>query len=96
MFARTEPQQLADQLKGIIGDVRTCTIDLQTDVGATRTLDGRLMLDGQPLANDARNGWTFLDDRTLLVHGAACEKILGDGERLEVHFPCVMDFAPPR
>jgi len=96
LFARTDPQQLADQLKGIIGDVRTCTIDLQTDVGAARSLDGRLVLDGQPLASDARNGWTFLDDRTLLIHGSACEKILGDGQRLEVHFPCVTDFAPPR
>lgn len=96
LFARTDPQQLADQLKGIIGDVRTCTIGLQTDVGAARTLDGRLVLDGQPLANDARNGWTFLDDRTLLVHGSACEKILGDGQRLEVHFPCVTDLAPLR
>ena len=60
------------------------------------SIPGRLVLDGQPLANDARNGWTFLDDRTLLVHGSACEKILGDGQRLEVHFPCATDFSPPR
>ena len=96
LFARTDPQQLADQLKGIIGDVRTCTIELGTDVGSARTLDGRLVLDGQPLANDARNGWTFVDDRTLLIHGAACQKILGDGQRLEVHFPCATDFPPLR
>ena len=96
LFARTDPQQLADQLKGIIGDVRTCTIDLGTSVGVDRRLDGRLVLDGQTLANDVRNGWSFLDDQTLLIHGSACEKILGDGERLEVRFPCVSDFAPPR
>jgi len=96
LFARTDPAQLADQLKGIIGDVRSCSIDLGTPVGRERTLDGRLVLDGQTLANDARNGWTFVDDQTVLIHGTACEKILGDGERLEVRFPCVNDFAPPR
>jgi hypothetical protein len=96
LFARTDPRQLADQLKGIIGDVRSCSIDLGTPVGRERTLDGRLMLDGQALANDAQNGWTFVDDQTVLIHGTACEKILGDGERLEVRFPCVSDFARPR
>jgi len=96
LFARTDPQQLADQLKGIIGDVRTCTIDLGTSVGTARALEGRLVLDGQSLSNDPRNGWTFVDDQTLLIHGSACEKILGDGQQLEVRFPCQNDFSPPR
>jgi hypothetical protein len=96
LFARTDPRQLADQLKGIIGDVRSCSIDLGTPVGSDRTLDGRLVLDGQTLSQDAQNGWTLVDDQTVLIHGSACEKILGDGERLQVRFPCVNDFAPPR
>jgi hypothetical protein len=96
LFARTDPQQLADQLKGIIGDVRTCTVDLGISVGARRALEGRLVLDGQTLANEARNGWTFVDDQTLQIHGSACEKILADGQQLEVRFPCRDDFAPPR
>jgi hypothetical protein len=96
LSASTDPRKLADQLKGIIGDVRTCTIDLGTTVGSDRTLDGRLVLDGQTLANDARNGWTFVDDRTVRIHGSACDRILGDGQRLEVSFPCRTDFAPPR
>jgi von Willebrand factor type A domain len=96
LFARTDPQQLADQLKGIIGDVRSCSVDLGTTVDSARGLAGRLVLDGQTLLNDARNGWTFVDERTVLIHGAACEKILGDGERLEVRFPCRNDFTPPR
>ena len=96
LSASTEPRKLADQLKGVIGDVRTCTIDLGTPVGTGRTLDGRLVLDGQTLAHDARNGWTFVDDRTVRIHGSACDEILGDGQRLEVRFPCLTEFAPPR
>jgi hypothetical protein len=96
MSASSDPRLLAEQLKGIIGDVRTCTVDLGTTVGTERALDGRLTLDGQALRNDDRNGWTFVDSQTLQIHGSACQKILGDGERLEVRFPCVNDFAPPR
>jgi hypothetical protein len=94
--ADSDPQRLATQLKGIIGDVRTCTIPLGTTVGAERALDGRLTLDGEPLRNDAREGWTFVDGETVEIHGAACEKILSDGERLEVRFPCENEVVPPR
>jgi hypothetical protein len=94
LSASSDPRQLAEQLKGIIGDVRSCIVDLGTEVGSERSLDGRLVLDGRALANDARSGWTFLDDDTLEIHGAACDTILRDGEQLEVRFPCT-GAAPP-
>lgn len=96
LSASTDPRELANQLRGIIGDVRSCTVDLGTPVGSERSLEGRLMLDGQVLSHDDRDGWTFLDDATLRIHGAACDKILDDGERLEVRFPCASELAPPR
>jgi hypothetical protein len=86
--ASTDPRELAGQLRGIIGDVRSCIIELGTRVGTERVLDGQLVLDGQPLDNDPRNGWTFVNDTTLRLNGAACDKVLADGERLEVRFPC--------
>ena len=93
LSANNDPRQLADQLKGVIGDVRTCNIELGTTVGQNRSLEGRLSLDGAELDYDDNEGWSFADDHTLLIHGAACEKILADGERLRVLFPCVS--APP-
>jgi hypothetical protein len=86
--ASTDPRELAGQLRGIIGDVRSCTIELGERVGTERALEGRLVLDGQPLDNDRRNGWTFVDDNTVRLNGAACDQVLADGERLEVRFPC--------
>jgi von Willebrand factor type A domain len=88
LSASADPRELAGQLRGIIGDVRSCTIELGTRVSTQRVLDGRLALDGEPLANDRRNGWTFIDDDTLRLNGVACDKVLDDGERLEVRFPC--------
>jgi hypothetical protein len=93
LYASTEPQALAAQLKGVIGDVRSCTVELGTLVGPGRAFEGSLTLDGFPLEYGALNGWSFVDDDTLLVHGASCDRILGEGERLEVRFPCVVE--PP-
>ena len=89
LYASTDPRELAAQLRGIIGDVRTCIIELDEEVGAGRAFDGRLELDGMPLEYGGRNGWSFVDDDTLEVHGTACESILGEGERLQVTFPCI-------
>jgi hypothetical protein len=91
LSASTDPRELAEQLRGIVGDVRSCTVDLGTIVGSERSLDGRLMLDGQVLGHDDRNGWTFQDDATVRIHGTACDKIMDDGEKLEVRFPCASD-----
>jgi hypothetical protein len=96
LFASSDPRELAGQLKGIIGDIRSCTVELGTLVGSERMLQGRLLLDGQPLQHGAADGWSFIDDDTLLIHGRACQHILGTGQRLEVRFPCPGDSATPR
>jgi hypothetical protein len=88
LYASTEPRELADQLKGAIGDRRSCTIELGTEVQSQHVRDGALSLDGRTLEYDAADGWTFEDEDTILIHGPACQSILGQGERLEVRFPC--------
>lgn len=92
LYASTNARELAEQLKGVIGDVRTCTIELGARVRSRRALDGRLLLDGVPLEFGALDGWTFVDEDTLQIHGASCERIQGEGEQLRVRFPC--DAAP--
>lgn len=93
LYASTDPRELAAQLRGIIGDVRTCTIELDEKVGLGRAFEGRLVLDGTELEYGARNGWSFVDDDTLEVHGTSCERILGEGQRLQVTFPCVSELS---
>jgi von Willebrand factor type A domain len=88
LYASTEPRELADQLKGAIGDVRSCTVELGTDVQRAHALEGRLSLDGRALAYGDADGWSFEDADTIRVHGQACRRILGQGEQLEVRFPC--------
>ncbi|HVZ34799.1 MAG TPA: vWA domain-containing protein [Polyangiaceae bacterium] len=94
LSASSDPRQLANQLNGIIGDVRTCTVALGTTVGTRGALEGNIVLDGQPLDDDPQNGWTLVDNQTLLIHGTACQKILSDGQQLQVTFPCASNFTP--
>jgi hypothetical protein len=88
LYASTDPRELADQLEGVIGDVRSCTIALGTAVSDTRAADGRLTLDGRVLEYDDPDGWSFDDEDTLRISGDACRRILANGEQLEVSFPC--------
>jgi hypothetical protein len=88
LYASIEPRELADQLQGAIGDVRSCTIALGTGVDDTRAADGRLTLDDRALEYDEPDGWSFEDEDTLRINGDACRRILRNGERLEVRFPC--------
>jgi hypothetical protein len=94
LFASDDRAELAAQLTGVIGDVRSCVVELGELVGAVRAGQGRLTLDGQTLAYGAMNGWRFRDDDTLEIDGAACDSILADGHRLEVFFPCVPSAEP--
>jgi von Willebrand factor type A domain-containing protein len=89
LFASDDRTELAAQLTGVIGDARSCVVELGELVGAVRAGEGRLTLDGQPLVYQAANGWRFRDDDTVEISGAACKSILADGHRLEVFFPCV-------
>lgn len=88
LYASTDARELSEQLKGIIGDVRTCTVELGETVSARWALSGRLVLDGVPLQFGALDGWTFVDDDTIQIHGDSCARILDDGQRLSVRFPC--------
>jgi hypothetical protein len=94
LYASTDPRELADQLKGVIGDVRSCVIELGTDVDPGRAFEGSLRLDGVLLEYESVDGWSFKDEDTLDVQGAACERILSEGQRLQVTFPCPAEFSP--
>ena len=88
LYASTEPRELAGQLRGVIGDVRSCNVELGERVGRRRARDGRFVLDGVELEYGGEDGWTFVDGDTVLIHGSACQRILRSGQRLEVTFPC--------
>jgi len=88
--------ELAMQLGGILGSVRSCTFHLQGVVDLTRALEGIVTLDGVQLAYNDPNGYRLNGPSDLEITGAACEKIKLDGMGLSVSFPCGVVTEIPR
>lgn len=88
LTAASDPVQLAAQLRGALGAVRSCIVDLGTRVDRGQALDGQVMLDGQQLNFNQPNGWSFAAGQTIQIYGRSCDRILGDGQSLEIRYPC--------
>ena len=86
--ASDDQAELAAQLTGMLGAVRTCLIDLRETVDPLRAAEATLWLDSQPLEYQSPDGWVLRDASTLEVLGAACESILTTGRRLSISYPC--------
>ncbi len=72
---------LAGQIKGLLGDVRSCSIpvDKRTEVEGTIELDERELKSGE----DFR-----LEDGELSLLETTCQQVLGDAAQLKVHLKC--------
>jgi hypothetical protein len=92
LYASTRPRELAAQLKGVFGEVRSCSVELGTDVDTSRARQGRLVLDGRELEYRDADGWSLASSHEIELHGRACSSVLDAGEQLEIEFPC--DGAP--
>jgi hypothetical protein len=88
LYASTQPRELATQLKGVFGDVRSCSVELGTDLDGRRASRGRLVLDGRELEYRGADGWSLESSHAIELHGRACSSVLDSGEQLEIEFPC--------
>lgn len=88
LYASTQPRELATQLKGVFGDVRSCSVELGTDLDVRRARRGRLVLDGRELEYRGADGWSLESSHEIELHGRACSSVLDSGEQLEIEFPC--------
>jgi hypothetical protein len=90
LHASTQPRELAAQLKGVFGDVRSCSVELGADVDldARRARQGRLVLDGRELEYRGADGWSLASSHAIELHGRACSSVLDSSEQLELEIPC--------
>jgi hypothetical protein len=84
--ASDDPAELALQLQGILGDVRSCTVVLNGRVDDADRGQGSVVLDGNALQPGI--DYRLLDERTLELAGAACEQVLSLASELSIVFPC--------
>ena len=80
--------ELAQALSSILYGARTCTFTLHGKVTAGKESQGNVRLDGALLDYMAADGWRLVDDQTIEVLGASCDKIKTTSKLLQVSFPC--------
>ncbi len=81
--ASDDPKILAEQIRGALGDVRSCSIPLGEDVDFGGSFE--LILDGAPLPANA----FIVEDQTLLLGDEACDRVLSDARTLDISVPCI-------
>jgi hypothetical protein len=86
--AASSQAELAMQLTGIIGSVRSCVVHLGGVVDLAHASSGTVILDGVPLVYNDPNGYRLNNASELEVLGTACEKIKTDSKGLSISFPC--------
>ncbi len=74
---------LSEQIRGALGDVRTCHIPLGQGVDYSGSF--RLYLDGSPLPEEAY----VIEDQNVEIVGEYCALVLADAETLDVTVPCL-------
>lgn len=85
-YTANDPTQLANALTQIITGTLSCDFDLTgtvTDIsrpGGTVTLGGSTLMFG--------NDWTFVDNNTIRLLGAACDTFKGGTSTLSATFDC--------
>lgn len=81
-------QGLTAQLTDILSQISLCSVALQRATGAAEASTGEVLLDGQPLAYGASDGFAIEDPRHLAITGKACDTLKANGKRLSVRISC--------
>jgi hypothetical protein len=89
LFQADSPAELADAFETIVGDIRSCDIDVDGEVDLERADEGTVILEGETLTYGEDADWFMVDEDTFRLNGAACEtfKATADVE-LSAEFPC--------
>lgn len=86
--ASDDVRGLTAQLADILGGIPLCSVPLQRDVATDEASTGQVLLDGQPLAYGADNGFISKDPRHLEIVGPACDTLKTTGKELRVRISC--------
>lgn len=89
IYSPTDPAQLEEALRGLVGDVVGCELNLQGTLTVENACSGEVLLNSQPLKCDGPNGWEVVDETTIRLLGSACEEWKNNAAALiDASFPC--------
>jgi hypothetical protein len=85
---------LYDAFATIINGVRECIFTLDGQVVAGFEDQGKVTIDGKPVAKDDENGWKLNGLKQVQLLGEACALIQEGDHKVDIEFPCG-GYAPP-
>jgi hypothetical protein len=86
-FEPSTKDELVDALRNIVGGA-TCQVALDGKVAVGQECSGEVALNGESLTCGAADGWRLVDDHTLQLTGAACDRFLASQSSVSARFPC--------
>jgi hypothetical protein len=87
-YVATNPAALADALKQIFTDVRSCTFMVDGRINPNRAGTGVVTIDGMPITFEDPNGWRVNSETEIEILGTACDTIKMGDHNVEIRFPC--------
>jgi hypothetical protein len=89
VYEASDPDEMITAFQDIIGDVRSCSIDLQKPVDLDRADEGTVILNGTTLTYGDDADWHMVDEDTFELLGGACDTYKSNTEiNLSAEFPC--------
>ena len=87
-FVPTTPEALTMVLDELVGEVRSCVVELEGEVLAADADRGVVTFNGEPLAYG--DDWQMPDEKHVQLLGAACERLRHEQGKttLDIDFPC--------
>ncbi|WP_236519165.1 vWA domain-containing protein [Sandaracinus amylolyticus] len=85
-WVATDTAGLRAALETIVGSVVSCELTLEGEIDPDRACDGEVRLGGDPLT--CGTDWRAVDENTIELLGAACDRLQSGGEALTASFPC--------
>jgi hypothetical protein len=89
LFQADSPGELATAFETIVGDIRSCEIEVDGNVDLDRADEGTVILEGETLAYGEKADWFMIDQNTFELLGDACETFKNTADvELSAEFPC--------
>jgi len=87
-FVPTTPEALTQVLDDLVGEVRSCVVELEGEVLAADAGSGKVTFNGEQLTYGS--DWEMTDEKHVTLLGDACQRLRQDQGQttLDIDFPC--------
>ncbi len=88
-WVATDSAGLRAAIRGIISGTMSCELDTSGTIDPDIACFGDVMINGRSLVCEGPNGWSLVDEDTIVLNGTACDELQTDPDAVVTgSFPC--------